>query len=179
MSVGKVIIIGKGNGWQLAPYEGETWGATQLILRRPVKRVIDMNDYSNDRWGADETRDAEKAIKLAEAMNVPYIDLKSYPIEEIKAFFKTDYFSNTIDYMIALAIYEGATSIDFYGVNMASSGEYSYQKPGVDYWCGQAMGRGIEINIYGETSTIMKTQDGLLYGYYTKQKGDNRWGTLI
>lgn len=164
----KVIIIGGSPSWNMAPHDVESWGATNLILKRPVNRVVDMNDYSNDAWGTGETKAANKAREHARAAGIPYIDLDSYPIEDIKHFFKTDYFSGTIDYMIALAIYEGAKEIDLYGVSV-SSGGYLYQKPGIDYWCGQAMGRGIEVGIYGE-STIMKTIDGLMYGYGTKQE---------
>jgi hypothetical protein len=163
-------IIGKGKGWELAPYDVESWGATQLILRRNVDRVVDMNDYSNNRWGANETKEAEAARAKAKELNIPYIDLSNYPINLVIAFFETDYFSNTIDYMIALAVYEGYTELDLYGVNMARESEYYYEKPGVDYWCGQAMGRGIKVRRYGELSTVMRTNDGKLYGYGWEQK---------
>ena len=163
----KIAIIGKVKGWELAPLDENSWGATQLILRRHVSRVVDMNDYSDDRWGEQETADAEKSRVFAREYGVPYIDLKSYPFEDIKAFFKTDYFTNTIDYMIALAIYEGYKEIDLYGINMSQKTEYEYQKSSVDYWCGQAMGRGIKVTVHGERSMIMKSPDNLIYGYYT------------
>jgi hypothetical protein len=118
----KIIIIGKGHGWELAPKEGETWGMTQLILRRPVSLVVDMNDYSL--WGPVEEREARCARELALKTGVPYIDLMNYPLESIKNVFQTDYFSNTVDYSIALALYRGCTELDFYGVNMASGSEY-------------------------------------------------------
>ena len=135
-----------------------------IILRRPVKRTFDMHRESF--WGSNQIATREMVLKKG----VAFFNLDNYPIDEIKEFFKTDYFSNSIDYMIALAIYEGATSIDLYGVNMTAATEWAYQKPGVDYWCGQAMGRGIEVNVYGMVSIIMKTCDGLLYGYLTKQE---------
>jgi hypothetical protein len=163
-------IIGKGKGWELAPYDIESWGATQLILRRDVDRVVDMNDYSNNRWGAKEAKEAEQARVKAVELRIPYVDLNNYPINLVKAFFETDYFSNTIDYMIALAIYEGYTELNLYGVNMARDSEYRYEKPGVDYWCGQAMGRGIKVCRHGELSTVMRTRDGKMYGYGTEQE---------
>lgn len=161
-------LIGKGFGWELAP-QANAWGATQLILRRPVDRVVDMNDYSNDRWGKQETIEADMSRKTAKALNVEYVDLKSYPYNEIVKEFKTDYFSNTIDFMMALAIYEGYQEINLYGVNMAHETEYAYQKAGVDFWCGMAMGRGIKVNVFGEDSRIMKSPDDLVYGYYTRR----------
>lgn len=162
----KIIIIGKGKYWHLAPPNGETWGVNDLVLRRRVKRVFDMHKVGN--W---ENPQLQIDVKdEADRIGAKHIDLENYPLNEIKAFFKTDYFSNSIDYMIALAIYEGATSIDLYGINMIVESEWAFEKPGVDYWCGQAMGRGIEINICSPISTIMKTKDGLLYGYLTRQR---------
>jgi len=163
----KIIIIGKGHGWELAPKEGETWGMTQLILRRPVSLVVDMNDYSL--WGPVEEREARCARELALKTGVPYIDLMNYPLESIKNVFQTDYFSNTVDYSIALALYRGCTELDFYGVNMASGSEYQFEKPGVEYWTGRAQGMGVKVRIFGEHSTILRTRDGKLYGYGTPQ----------
>jgi hypothetical protein len=159
----KVVIIGKGSGWEDAPHKGECWGITQLLLRRPVTRVIDMNDYSL--WGEQEAREAQQARAKAADNGIPYIDLKTYPLDGIMEFFHTDYFSNTVDYAIALALYEQFTEIDLYGVNMANPGEYSYQKPGVDFWCGMSKGMGVSVRSFGRMSTIMQTQDAKLYGY--------------
>ncbi len=167
----KVTIIGKGRGWEDAPLEGRTWGITQLILQRPVCLVIDMNNYSDGRWGEKEAVEALVARGICKRRGIPYICLENYPLKVIKEFFETDYFSNTIDYAIALAIYQKFSEIALYGVNMEVDTEYSYQKPGVDFWCGVAKGRGIQVKVFGQHSTIMKTKDGLLYGYDYPQGG--------
>ena len=163
----KINIIGKGDGWESAPLEN-SWGATQLILRRPVSMVVDMNDYSNNRWGVEESLEAEASKSEAKRLGIPYIGLHNYPLQEVIEFFGDDYFSNTIDYMIALAIYKGATEIDIYGVNMLGD-QYLFEKPGVEYWRGQAMGRGIKVTVHGKQSLVGKTPDGLLYGYDVPQ----------
>jgi len=168
----KVSIIGKGNGWEDAPHEGECWGITQLNLNRSVSRVIDMNDY--EIWGEKEMKESRQSRVLAYKNHIPYIDLDNYPLEEIQVFFDTDYFSNTVDYAIALAVYEGFEEIHLYGVNMEIDSEYAYQKPGVDFWCGIAKGKGIKVKIHGSRSKIMKTVDGFLYGYGYPQK--SLWG---
>lgn len=161
-------IIGKGRGWEDAPRDGEAWGITQLILRRPVTRVIDMNDYTL--WGDKELKDAIEARSRAAQLGVEYIDRDNYPYDQITKMFGVDYFSNTVDFAIALAIYENYTKINFYGVNMAYHEEYAYQKPGVDFWCGVAIGRGIKLKVYGESS-ILRTIDKKIYGYGTPQYG--------
>jgi hypothetical protein len=162
----KVTILGKGEGWADAPEDGIRWGICQT-LRANVSRIIDMNDYSL--WGDLEAYANNLSRKRAAKNSVPYVDLTNYPLDHIVKFFGTDYFSNTVDYALALAIYEGFTEIDLYGVNMSYGGEYFWEKPGVEFWVGMALGRGIKVTVHGEKSTIMKTRDGLLYGYGTPQ----------
>lgn len=169
----KIIIVGKGIGWDNAPplsLDYQVLGITQCNLRREFDRVIDMNDYSDNRWGEEETEGYLASKELTKAKSVPYIDLEHYPLEKVIEFFGTDYFSNTVDYAIALAIYEGYTEIDLYGINMAVGSEYEFEKPGVDFWCGVAIGKGVKVTVHGNRSMIMKTKDGLLYGYYYPQK---------
>ena len=45
----KVIIIGKGPGWEKAPKEGETWGLNDLLLYRPLKLTFEMHDIDKFR----------------------------------------------------------------------------------------------------------------------------------
>jgi len=163
----RVAIIGKGMGWRDAPADIETWGLTQLNLRRDVSRVIDMNDYSL--WGEKEARAAAASRAKAKGKGIPYVDLETYPIEKIIAHFGTGYFSSTVDYALALAIYEGFNWIDLYGVLLLHNSEYAYQKPGADFWCGVALGRGCTVAVHGY-STIMKTHDGKMYGYGRERK---------
>lgn len=169
-----VSIVGKGKGWQFAPESGNVWGITQLICMRPVSRVIDMNDYRL--WGDEEARLAEKARAIAKERGIEYIDLDSYPLRQVMETLDVDYFSNTVDYAIALAIYEGYRDIHLWGVNMELHGEYAYQKPGVDFWCGYALGAGARVTIHGVWSRIMRTRDSLLYGYGVPQTIRGRQG---
>jgi hypothetical protein len=161
----KVNIIGKGNGWQLAPMEEYSWGITQLCFRRPVHLIIDMNQYADGRWGDQGKRDLYEEKRISIMNGIEMITLDNYPLIQIMKKFDTDYFSNTVDYSIALALYRGYREIDLYGVNMAVGGEYAFEKPGVDFWCGVAKGLGCKVRVFGKHSTILRTRDGLLYGY--------------
>jgi hypothetical protein len=165
----KVILVAKGMGWKDAPLEGEIWGICQWIKGRPANRIIDMNDYSL--WGDFEAQMDKLSRRKAKDKGIPYYDLSNYPLDKIIEFFGVDYFSSTVDFAIALAIYEGFTEIDMYGVNMQNETEYAYQKAGADFWVGQALGRGIKVQIFGKFTSLLKTRDGLIYGYGTKQKG--------
>ena len=169
----KVNIIGKSPQWHEAPDVSDkfdTWGITQLMLRRSVDLVIDMNVYDDMRWGSDELLENLLVKRKCKSRDIPYIGLDDYPIDEIVEFFGVDYFSNTVDYAIALAIYMEYKEIDIYGIDMIHGSEYQDQKPGVDFWCGVAIGKGIKVKVHGAFSSIMKTKDGLLYGYDIKQK---------
>ena len=165
---GKVAIIGKGKSWVDAPYDIEAWGITQLVLWRYVDLVIDMNVYDDLRWGKMERMQNMAAIQKCKNENIPYIGLGDYPKDKIVECFNTDYFSNTVDYAIALALYRGYKQIDLYGINFTLDSEYAYQKPGMDFWCGVAKGMGVRITSHGE-SELMKTKDRLMYGYDTRQ----------
>ena len=94
---------------------------------------------------------------------------KAFPIEECVQKLGFPYFSNTICYMIAYAILQGAEEIQIFGVNQASSHEYSEERGGVEYWIGQAIGRGIKVIVNGHKSQVLKYKGryggNILYGY--------------
>jgi hypothetical protein len=92
-----------------------------------------------------------------------------YPIEDIISRFNRKYFQSTVDYLIALALYEGFEEIHIYGVNMAASDEYGHQKPSAEYWLGRAEGMGVEIHL-PESCDLLKGY--FMYGYEAKQKND-------
>lgn len=171
-----VNIVGKGRGWWDAPYargSGEVWGITQILLRRPVDLVIDMNDYSNDRWGRDETVDHEATVELAKHNDIPVILLGTYPYKEVVEEFKCDYFTSTVDYAIALALLWGHRDIDLFGVTLEAGSEYTYQRPGCSFWCGVAAGRGVKITVH-DPSSLLRCEKGMIYGYETEQQQGGR-----
>jgi hypothetical protein len=165
----KIIIIGKANGWENAPQEGETWGVHSLCLRRPLKMVFDMHKIE----GTNEERGCtfEEQLKIVEYVNdnkVPYMTLNKYegiptsikfPIEEMIP----KYSESSISYMIWYACYIGADEIEIYGVNMSNFDEYHEQLKSTDYWIGYARGKGIKVTV-AEPTAICKGQRGL-YGY--------------
>lgn len=165
----KVNIIGKGRTWVDAPMSEYSWGITQIFLKRPVDLVIDMNVYDDLRWGQNEKDEADQVRKKCEEDGITYVGLENYPIDEIIKKFDTDYFSSTVDYAIALALSHGYDDIHLYGVTMDGSSDYYKIKCGCDFWCGMAKGMGRKVTVHGIT-TVMRTKDGLIYGYDKKQR---------
>jgi hypothetical protein len=111
--------------------------------------------------------------KVAEVPNSVAYPLEAILDEFSPCFMKRDrakYFTNSISYMVALAIYEGFEEIHIYGVDMATNGvdtEYAKQRPSCEFWLGVAVGRGIKIEIPDE-SDLLKTR--FMYGFEDDKK---------
>ncbi len=60
-------------------------------------------------------------------------------------------FSSTFTYMMAAALYQGATEIAMYGVDFIEYRkgciDYLYQRPGAKYWVGLARGMGVPVTV--------------------------------
>ena len=168
----KVILIGKGNGWENAPQDGNTWGVHSVCLRRPVKMVFDMHKIGEteylegltDQWKYEQG----KIFEYVTENNIPLVTLKKldnipnsieFPLDKMHL----KYCECSIVYMIVYAILEGATEIDMYGVVLEVGDEYTVQRKSVEYWIGYARGKGIEVTI-NEPTKLCKGERGL-YGY--------------
>lgn len=82
---------------------------------------------------------------------------QQYPLDMVLATFPRAYFTNTISYMLALAIMSNPEAIGVWGVDMELSGEYGHQRPSCEYFIGIADGRGIEV-VVPERSDLCKAR---------------------
>lgn len=75
-------------------------------------------------------------------------------------------FSSTAAYMLALALYEGATEIALHGIDFIGQDtrgiERTYQRPGMKYWVGVARGMGVPVTV--APGSWFQSQP-FLYGY--------------
>jgi hypothetical protein len=92
--------------------------------------------------------------------DIGYLDKHNYPLDDVVRKFGTRYFTNSIAYMIALAIMRKAKTIRLWGVDMEPGTEWAYERPCVAYWIGRAQERGIKV----ETSSEL-TEPFFMYGY--------------
>jgi hypothetical protein len=74
---------------------------------------------------------------------------------------RTKYFTSSVAYAIAFAIYEGYERIEIYGVETLSDTEYVQQRDGITLWMGIALGMGIEIEMHTAAGFLSCVQ----YGY--------------
>ncbi len=164
----KIQIIGKGPGWEHAPIEGEIWGVNDLVLRRPVKLVFEMHDI--DRFLEIKHGNIEQEIKEINKLGIPVITQKKHRLLPTAIPFPIDempfrYFTNSIAYMIAYAIYKKATEIELYGVPLLYVEEYTKQLPCVEFWLGYAMAKGIKVTVHSPTNIFSPEPYKGLYGY--------------
>lgn len=84
-------------------------------------------------------------------------EAKLYPWGEIIQRFGR-YLTSSLAEMIALAIYEGATEIGLWGVDMVCPDEYAHQRSGCEWLLGIAVGMGIKITIAKESPILRPTR---------------------
>lgn len=83
------------------------------------------------------------------------------PWAELLAWAPRRYFTSSLAWMIAQAIYEGVSSIEVRGLEFASVAERWYERPCVEWWLGYAQGKGIEVISKADSSLL---QGDSLYG---------------
>lgn len=152
----KLIIIGRGRNAELGlQADGEKWAINFFIPGADV--LFDIHTF--------EARTGDRAKAIAAGQRV--ITQAEYPLDEILKEFKTEYFSNSIPYMIALAIYQKYTHIDLYGCNVIpldSEAPIVENHPGTEFWIGLAMGRGVKVTVHGKIESFLLRDVGM-YGF--------------
>ena len=73
------------------------------------------------------------------------------PREELIAKYSAYWFTSSLTWMFAMALEVGATTIAFFGVDMAATEEYGYQRAACQYFIQLARSRGIEVIIPPES----------------------------
>ena len=174
----KVAIVGFSNHKTEAPYNDPTfeiWGLNDLHESIPRwNRWFEMHsdkqikDYCSRKQGVPYLEGLAKLGVPVYMQKVrPEVPTSvEYPIERMKAQFG-DYFTNSISYMLAMAIDEGYQVIHVYGVDMAQDTEYGTQRPSCEYFLGIARGRGIETYV-PKTSDLLKVR--WMYGYQDEEQ---------
>lgn len=164
----KVAIIGYTDSKQHAPWQDPTWekwGINDLhhwIPTEQCSRWYDLhpidgirNDPQHMQWLQTTTL----PVFMWEAQSDLPMSIE-YPKTEVTARFGR-YFTNSISWMIAHALYEGVTHLGIWGVDMAQGTEYAAQRPSCEYFIGMAAGMGIQVFI-PEQSDLIKSAN--LYG---------------
>ena len=111
-----------------------------------------------------------RSVELITCRKHPEIpSSRAYPLKEVISKYKIPYFTNTVCYMIALALFEEVDSIQLWGIRQGGYYEYMKERKGVEFWIGLAAGRGIKVEIKGE-SELLTNDNNKLYGYKRSQE---------
>jgi|TARA_R110000824_G_scaffold146487_1_gene315313 hypothetical protein len=168
--------------------EGEVWACNDLQTSLPEGWSFDAWDRWFDlhtdahikkhrplAWAWYQTSDGRRPIYL----HRPYVEISgsvAYPRNDIQTLFSVDddpfeYFTSSIDWMLALAISTGVGRIILHGVDLWDAPhERGDQRCGAHYWIGVARGRGICVDIPHESSLCKATR---LYGWFTSTSDKN------
>jgi hypothetical protein len=174
----KLYLIGGGDGKKDAPFDGERWGVNATCLGVPVNLSFHIHDLEHPELyritgTTDKQADFEPFLSYVKMTNHPVLSMKeypdfpsikAYPYEEVCDFFNTNFFSNSICYMLAYALFRGYKDITLYGFNFALANEYKDELPGMHYWLGVANAMGLipgkNFRILGNHSSIFHCVDG-------------------
>jgi len=183
----KVAIIGFASSWKDAPYKDESfefWGINELYkLTRQIKearftRWFEVHDPASPSKSGEEHQAFLKSCPIPLYMQKHYDYIPNsipYPREEVKQMVNNNFildgigggysdYSNQITWMTLMAIYEGFKEIHIYGVDMAQSSEYAWQRASCQFAIGLAVGKGIKVLIPKNSELCKAGQD---YGFET------------
>jgi hypothetical protein len=132
------------------------------IWKNPTNR----NDPNHYQWLQKTNVPVYMLDRYAEVPASVKYPLKNLCYSLLNLFRRSDgqqirYFTSSVAYAIAQAIYKGYQRIELYGVEMETNTEYTYQRDGVYFWIGVAIGRGIEVVLHEESGLFRSP----LYGY--------------
>lgn len=92
------------------------------------------------------------------------VNAKRFPLETVEAAFG-GYWASGPSYMVALAMLEGFTEIQIWGIHLATEQEYRDQRSNFEFLLGIAAGRGITV-VMADSSPVLK--HGWKYAYEPK-----------
>ncbi len=167
---------------QHAPWWDHTWELwAHMSCRNQCKREPDVmfDLHPPELWKDERKKHWDKTyFQWLKQNHVPIYMQKhyeevpasiEYPFTTMITEFPRGYMTNTVAYMIALALMEGVTHIALYGCHYNSHTEYGPQRGCAEYWCGIAEGRGVHVQIPPLCDLLNKPS--LLYGYESHPDG--------
>lgn len=149
----KIAIIGFTNTKDDAPWDDpdwEVWICNDLHKICPDKwdRLYDLHTYKEIAEKKDHEaflRTTKKPVYVFEP-RPEWPTATPFPKVDVNNVFGR-YFTNSISWMTAHAILEGATDIGVWGVDLATGTEYAAQRPSCEFFLGWAAGRGINVYV--------------------------------
>jgi hypothetical protein len=188
----KIAIVGTApSSRNLAPIHDPTWEIwacspgnqnLQRVDRWYEIHALEANwvDCTTDRkieW-IEWLRDKPNIVMAEKYPGFP--GARAYPIDELTEEFGPWFFTSTPAMMMAEAIYEGATTIGVFGIDLAQAEEYACERPGFQFWIQEAGKRGIKVLIPPESDVGVPTPVyGISLGSHMSRKIKARRNELL
>ena len=180
----KVAIIAAGPTWLEVPFEDPTfefWGinaAHRMYAAHTSSRWFQIHLPGSAEGHID---DPDHIAWLKESHNFPIYMTKSYPEYPSSVAYPFDkvvksccpdsgpYFTNTVDYMVTLAILEEVEEIHMFGTDFISDEDNDYYKrrQSLEHYCGLAKGRNIKV-VIPDDCALLKAE--YIYGFNKKPR---------
>lgn len=154
----EVCIFGTAPSRVNAPENIESWGTgyCPVYIKRTFSKVFEIHkDLPSEH--IKRLSDYDCTVYAQEKLDIK--NSKVFPYEELTEYFK-DYngqyfYTSTIAFMIAYAIYLNYDIIHLYGADCREEDGYRTQREAITYWVGVAEGKGVKVNI-AKSSELFK-----------------------
>jgi hypothetical protein len=177
----ELVILGKGPSWaggiaKAKEHACELWTLNNA-WRRPEVAGLATSVFELHKWaGAENALYREYnpvgQLQVPVFMQERYQDVPcsvAYPLAEMEALFGVSYWTNTVAYMLSLAISRKRyRRIHLFGIDyLDGRAEREFERPCTEYWIGQAMARGIAVTLPKSSAIFTATEQGerFRYGY--------------
>jgi hypothetical protein len=183
----KIAIVGKApSSRHLAPDDDASWEIWTLSDLVPVGQVtrFDVHFELHPLSMLANRPPYIEWLQSVESQPIFMIDKEPsipasqpFPLQQLLAAFGgCRYWTNTVSYMIGLAVMQQPHTIGVWGVDMAQNGprrdaEYREQRPSCEWLIGWAMGAGIDVVLPKECDLL---QTPYLYGFEHRKGGAMR-----
>lgn len=171
----KVAIVGTSESTRgQAPYGNEEWDIWALGVDHSFDRadlLFEMHTWDSiDGYPIGDGHDKETIAGYLNFLDVPVYMIEhnpeipkslAYPFEEAaKAIHMPlrdgdgGYFESSIGYMLALCVLWKVPHVGLWGVDLATGGEYAYQRPNAEYLIGLLRGMGSKVYVPKESAIL-------------------------
>ena len=178
----KIAILGGARTIRYAPWDDLSWelwahASCRHLCKREPDLLFDLHppelwkDPKKKNWDPkyfDWIQKNRIPIMMQDMYKESPASIR-YPFETMITEFPRGYMTNTVAYMVALALMEGVTHLGVFGCDYHTGSEYGPQRGSAEYWLGFAEGRGVHVCIPPTCDLLGKPQ--LLYGYQSHPNG--------
>jgi hypothetical protein len=165
-------------GTPKAKYD-EVWTLNGLVGVLKADRVFMLDDFELQEARAVSNAYVSGMLSTAKEHPGPiytsrvvpgYPALVEYPLQDVANRLKvrTLYLTNSVPFMVAMALAEGATKIGIYGCDYNYGDNRTERgRSCLEWWCGFAEARGVEIYVPA-TSGLLEGGKPPVYGYWAE-----------